>query len=314
MIYTIVKAKSGLHAGATWRLDKSLLTMGASSKADVFLCDPDVPDTLLSLRKMGRRFRIDSLHEDARLKSVDDREIGEVLFPSQVISLDYRHIQLEIQIQTASYNLSNAFGDSFGSVFYGILSALRNLGARAFVSLLFLIGFILTVMIVFFGTAGVVKSEAKVKEVEPIPRTLLRDPPSETAIEQRMAVSVDTELRDFGHRSSIEHFVVSVAGDEVTVDASLNRAQGIEFERELVRLARDYGKQVSLVAKLEFTDEQKLVDSIEVERMLLGARPALILRDGSRLYPGGVFNGLTVVSIDSQKVVLKGSNVYEVVL
>ena len=99
MIYTIVKAKSGLHAGATWRLDKSLLTMGASSKADVFLCDPDVPDILLSLRKMGRRIRIDTLHADARLKSADEREINEVLFPSQVVSLDYRHIQLEIQIQ-----------------------------------------------------------------------------------------------------------------------------------------------------------------------------------------------------------------------
>lgn len=314
MIYTIVKAKSGLHAGATWRLEKSLLTMGASSKADVFLCDPDTPDILLTLRKMGRRVRIDNLHEDARLKSNDEREIGEVLFPSQVVSLDYRHIQLEIQIQSASYNIANAFGDSVGSLFYGLLSALRNLGARAFVALLFLVGFIMTVLVVFFGTAGVVKSEARVKEVAPIQRTLLRDPPPVEAIERQMAQSVDAELREFSRRYSVHDFMVNVEGDAIKIEASMSRTQGIEFERALVRLTRDYGKQVSIAAKLDFTEEQKLVDTIEVERMMLGARPALILRDGSRLYPGGKFNGLLVLSIDADKVVLQGNKTYEVVL
>ncbi|WP_370263582.1 hypothetical protein [Limnobacter sp.] len=314
MIYTIVKAKSGLHAGATWRLDKSLLTMGASSKADVFLCDPEVPDVLLALRKMGRRVRIDTLHADARLKSADDREINEVLFPSQVISLDYRHIQLEIQIHSASHSLAAAFGDSFGTFFYGIVAALRSLGAKAFVALLFLIGFIMTVMIVFFGTAGVVKSEAKVNPVQPIPRTILRDPPPVALLEKHMVNSVDRELREFARRSGSVNFKVDVDGDTVTVDAQLNRIQGQEFERELIRLGRDYGNYVSLVARMDFTEEQKLVDGIEIERMVLGARPSIILRDGMRLYPGGVFNGLTVVSIDSQKVVLKGSHTYEVVL
>lgn len=314
MIYTIVKAKSGLHAGATWRLDKSVLTLGASSRADVFLCDPDVPDILLSLRRMGRRIRIDNLHEDARLKSADDREINEVLFPSQVVSLDYRHIQLEIQIQTATYNLASAFGDSFTSLLYGMLRGLRNLGARAFVALLFLIGLAMTVMIVFFGTAGVVKSEAKVNPPPVIERTLLRDPPPQATIEKRMAENVGAELREFARRSGAMHFLVDVQGDSVSLDVRLSRAQGIGFERELVRLTRDYGKQVNISARLEFTEEQRVVDSLEIERVVLGARPALILRDGSRLYPGGLFNGLNVVSIDSQKVVLRGGEIYEVVM
>lgn len=314
MIYTVIKAKSGLHAGATWRLDKPMLTLGASSSADVFLCDPEVPDILVSLRRFGRKIRIDGLHQDARLKSADERDVDEILLPSQTVLLDYRHIQLEIQVLASTYNIGTAFTDRLAGLLFGILRMLRNLGAKAFVALLFLIGLILTVTIVFFGTAGVVKSEARVHTPAPIQTTILRDPPPMEAIESRMADSVGMELRQFANRSKSIAFDVTVKEDTVSVAAEVSRFQAMDLERELIRLARDYGKQVAIQATLKFTEEQKVVDGIEIERVVLGSRPALVLRDGSRLYTGGIYNGLSVVSVDARKVVLKGSDLYEVSL
>lgn len=314
MIYTIVKAKSGLHAGATWRFDKPLLTLGASSNADVFLCDPEVPEILVSLRRFGRKIRVDGLHQDARLKSADERDVDKVLLPSQTVLLDYRHIQLEIQVLASTYNLGGALTDRFASLLFGVLRVLRNLGAKAFVALLFLVGLILTVTIVFFGTAGVVKSEARVNTPAPIQATILRDPPPMGTIEKRMADSVGVELQQFAQRSKSVAFDVKVEDDTVSVAAEVSRFQALDLERELIRLARDYGKQVAIKASLKLTEEQKVVDGIEIERVVLGSRPALVLRDGSRLYTGGIYNGLSVVSVDARKVVLKGSDLYEVSL
>lgn len=65
---------------------------------------------------------------------------------------------------------------------------------------------------------------------------------------------------------------------------------------------------------MNFTDEQIKVDSIEVEQIVLGRAPAVVLRDGAMLFEGGSYNGLTISSIGMNKVVFKGVATYEVPL
>lgn len=118
MIHIQIKAKSGLHAGALWRFDQPFLTMGAHPQADVFLCDPDMPDNLITLRKMGRRYEIESISNEARLTSIDMKKVEATLFPSQQLTLDFRHVQLELEIFNASYGLATSMRDSATRVVY----------------------------------------------------------------------------------------------------------------------------------------------------------------------------------------------------
>ena len=314
MIYLLVKAKSGLHAGATWRLDKHVFTLGASSRADVFLCDPGVPDMLITFRKSGRKVRIEGVNEEVRLRSSDNRDVSEVLLPSQTAILDFRQIQIEVQVLTASYNLASAFGDRFMYYVHDFLRMLRSLGLKAFFGLLFLTSLAITGLVLFFGTAGVVKSEASVLN-KPAPDTqLLSPPPQRRSMDEQMALNVAQEMRDFAQRVNAQHFYVDVNNTQVTIEAVLSRLQSVQFEKELRRQGRDYGQNVEIQATLDLTQEQKIIDSLEVERIVLGTRPALVLRDGSMLYVGGDYQGLNVRSIGARKVVLQGNTTYEVSL
>ena len=315
MIYLLITAKSGLHAGATWRLDKSVFSLGASSQADVFLCDPGVPDTLIKFRKHGRKVRIEGLNEEARLRSADSRDVSDTLLASQAAILDFRQVQIEIQVLATTYSIANAFGDRFAYFLQDFLNLLRNLGVKAFFGLLVLIGMLRTGLVLCFGTAGVVKSQASMpeKSVER-PSVLNTSEPRQLSMQQHMARNVVQEMRDFAQRVEAKYFDVQLNGTQVQIDAQLSRMQAIQFEQYLNRQGRDYGKYVDIRATLSFTEEQKNIDSLDVERIMLGTRPAVVLRDGSMLYVGGNFNGLDVVSIGPRKVVLKGSTTYEVSL
>lgn len=314
MIYLLIKAKSGLHAGATWRLDKHMFTLGASSRADVFLCDPGVPDSLITFRKSGRKIRIEGMNEELRIRSTDNRDVSEVLLPSQTAILDFRQIQIEVQVLTASYNFASAFGDRFTYFFHDLLRMLRNLGIKAFFGLLFFCSLAVTALLLFFGTAGVVKSEASMLDKSAERAALLPPPPKRRAVDLHMAQNAAQEMRDFAQRVNAQNFTVQVNDTQVNIQAVLSRLQSVEFERELNRQSRDYGEKIDIIATLEFTEEQKVIDSLEVERIVLGARPALVLRDGSMLYVGGQFQGLNVMSIGPRQVVLSGATTYEVSL
>lgn len=315
MIYLLIKAKSGLHAGATWRLEKNVFSLGASSKADVFLCDPGVPDTLIKFRKVGRKIRIEGLNDEARLRSADNRDVSDVLLPSQAAILDFRQVQIEIQVLTATYNIVSALADRLAYLFQDILRFLRKLGVKAFFGLLFLMGVLMTGLVLFFGTAGVVKSEASIpKKAVEQENSLLPPQPTQLSMQQHMVNNVAQEMRSFAQRIDAKYFDVRVNDSQVLIDAQLSRLQAIQFEQHLNRQGRDYGQFVDIHARMAFTEEQKTIDSLDVEKIMLGSRPAIVLRDGSMLYVGGSFNGLDVLSIGPRKVVLKGSATYEVIL
>lgn len=312
MMYLLIKAKSGLHSGATWKLDKHFFTLGASPNADVFLCDPGVPESLITFRRCGRKIRIEKANEEVRFRSTDNRDVSEVLLPSQTAIMDFRHIQMELQVLTSSYNFSSAFGDRFTYLFHDCVQMLRNFGIKAFFGLLFLISLSITGLVLFFGTAGVVKSEASSLNKTAERAKLLKPAPPQLKMDQIMALNAAQDMQDFAQRVGAKVFDVKVNGTEVEVNAQLSRAQAIQFEQELRRQSRDYGEKIDLRASLDFTDEQKAIDSLTVERIVLGSRPALVLRDGSMLYVGGDYRGLKVMSIGARQVVLYGSSTYEV--
>ncbi|WP_394673148.1 hypothetical protein [Limnobacter sp.] len=312
MIHIQVKAKSGLHAGAVWRLDNSLVSLGANSQSDVFLCDPEIPDTLITLRKSGRRFNIETLHSEARLTAPDQKKVDNTLFPSQLLTLDFKHIQIELQIVNGTSGLMSSLNDGFARTLHQLVQLLRGIGARAIVALLFIIGLLLTTVVLFFGTAGVVKSEASVIKKPNLNNTYKLKPLS--TLESRMAENVANEINDFAIRASTNQLSVKVDDDRVDIDAELSRAQSIGFEKLLNRLVIDYGEKVDIRARLALTEEQRRIDEIAIEQVVLGSRPVVILRDGARLYVGGRYQGVNLLSVDSRKVVFQGETVYEVVL
>ncbi|WP_341237345.1 hypothetical protein [uncultured Limnobacter sp.] len=312
MIHIQVKAKSGLHAGAVWRLDNSLVSLGANSQSDVFLCDPEIPDTLITLRKSGRRFNIETLHSEARLTAPDQKKVDNTLFPSQLLTLDFKHIQIELQIVNGTSGLMSSLNDGFARTLHQLVQLLRGIGARAIVALLFIIGLLLTTVVLFFGTAGVVKSEASVIKKPNLNNTYKLKPLS--TLESRMAENVANEINDFAIRASTNQLSVKVDDDRVDIDAELSRAQSIKFEKLLNRLVIDYGEKVDIRARLALTEEQRRIDEIAIEQVVLGSRPVVILRDGARLYVGGQYQGVNLLSVDSRKVVFQGEAVYEVVL
>ena len=312
MIHIQVKAKSGLHAGAVWRLDNSLVSLGANSQSDVFLCDPEIPDTLITLRKSGRRFNIETLHSEARLTAPDQKKVDNTLFPSQLLTLDFKHIQIELQIVNGTSGLMSSLNDGFARTLHQLVQLLRGIGARAIVALLFIIGLLLTTVVLFFGTAGVVKSEASVIKKPNLNNTYKLKPLS--TLESRMAENVANEINDFAIRASTNQLSVKVDDDRVDIDAELSRAQSIGFEKLLDRLVIDYGEKVDIRARLALTEEQRRIDEIAIEQVVLGSRPVVILRDGARLYVGGQYQGVNLLSVDSRKVVFQGETVYEVVL
>lgn len=310
MIHIQVKAKSGLHAGALWRFDQSILTLGAHPQADVFLCDPEMPDNLITLRKIGRRYEIESMNNEARLTSPDMKKVEATLFPSQLLTLDFRHVQLELEVQNASYGITSSMRDNMSRGLYRVVQFLRGLGARAIVAFLFLVSLVITTAILFFGTAGVVKSQASI----PVKKAALQKPSDVVPIPARMVKNIAQEFNELAQRLNTAAIRIEAKSNQISLDAELSRSQAVEFERLLVQVAQDYGTQVQIQAQVRLSKEQTTIDQIQVEQVVLGSKPVIVLRDGERLYLGGDYNGVKLVGIQSDKVVFQGNSLYEVYL
>lgn len=308
MIYLRIKAKSGLHAGATWTLSNGVVALGANTHSDVFLCDPDIPNTLVSLKKNGRKYVVESLHDEVRVSSAD-----RVLLPSHTLTVDFRQVQLEIDVLNMSSDWFASLRDAMNHRFHQGVQLFRNVGLKAFAGLVFLITFLLTVMIVFYGTTGGEKVEASVlKHAAAKGQTVQQQLKQQQG--DQMAIAAASELDQVAHELKIQDLNVQVNRNRVQLSAALSRVQAVGVERALGRIARDYGQAIQINAKVQLTPEQRLVDQIQVEQVVLGQRPVVVLSDGSRLYVGGRYHGVRLVAVDKDKLVFKGNVAYEVLL
>jgi len=309
MICIRVRAKSGLHAGATWTLSNNVIALGSNTHADVFLCDPEIPSSLISLKKVGRKYLIDYLHDEVRSSSQD-----RVILPSQVLSINYRQVQLELDVLNVSSNFIASIGDSANRYFYAFVKFLRGFGLKAFASLIFLLTFLLTVMIVFYGTTGGEKVEASVLKHSKQSSTPQGNEKSVSDSSNPMARAVAGELDHVARELKIRDLNIQVNKSGVNLNAALSRVQTAGLEKALSRLATDYGQTVQIKAKVQLTAQQRVVDSIQVEQVVLGQRPVAVLQDGSRLFLGAQYHGVKLIAIDANKLVFSGDTTYEVML
>lgn len=313
MINIQVRAKSGLHSGATWVAKNSFVTIGANGNSDVFLCDSEIPDTLLTLRRFGRRYQIETIHPEARVYAGEGKATETSLFAGQVLTLDFKHIQLEIYVQQGKQGWGSAASDKYQRFAYAILQLLRNIGAKAIVAILFLISLGVTTYILFFGSVGTVKAEATEIYKQRLAYSSAKDTPHVNTDEQLMS-NIVSEITSHAETQNIRKINILSEGSEIQIDAVVSRAQMAAFENKLIKLAKDYGQRASFKATLKLSDEQMVVDNIEIQQLLLGEQRVAILNDGERLYEGGQYNGLTVNSIDSSKVILTGTSKYEIII
>lgn len=313
MTYIQVRAKSGLHAGASWVADRSQVIIGSDPNADVFICDTDVPYVLLSLRRFGRRYQIETIHPEAKTNSALSQPGETSLFAGHELTLNFRHIQLDLFVQHGKQGWGSSVSDTYQRLGYAILYGLRNIGAKAIVGFLFLVSLLLTSYVLFFGSVGTVQAEAAQHFAERAAASKGPDVPMVKMGEQ-LVRNLVAEITAFAEDASIQSLVVSSKADTVSMEGELTRAQMLAFEDKLIRLTKDYGENVDINARLALTPEQKLVDEISVQQLILGSRTVAILRDGQTLYEGGEYKGFKVVSIDSGKVVLQGKSRYEVIL
>lgn len=313
MTYIQVRAKSGLHAGATWVADRSQVIIGADPNADVFICDSDVPYVLMSLRRFGRRYQIENIHQEAKTNSAHSQPGETSLFAGHELTLNFRHIQLDLFVQHGKRGWGGSVSDTYQRLAYAILYGLRNIGAKAIVGFLFIISLLLTSYVLFFGSVGTVQAEAAQHYAERAAASKGPDVPM-VKIGEQLIRNLVAEITAFAEDASIQSLIVTSQEDSVSMEGEVTRVQMAAFEDKLIRLTRDYGENVDITARLALTAEQKMVDDISVQQLILGGRTVAILRDGQTLYEGGEYKGFKVLAIDSNKLVLQGKSRYEVIL
>jgi hypothetical protein len=309
----IIKAKSGLHAGASWVFDKSRITIGSSAQADVFLCDLEIPEVLMVLRKTGRRAEIQMISPEARATTLEHKPLEGPIFCGNSFTLECRHIQLELQLLKVGQSIGQRLGDGSSRLMFGLLQLLRGIGAKAIVALLFLMSLFVTSYVLFFGSVG--RVNAKPAEVPhhrvtaSVPNTV-----DQVNVNRQVQGLVAAELNAFLERESVAASVMRTDDAGVTLESKLSRAQLSKLERQLAQLAQDYGDRVSIRVVAALSDEQRQVDQLDVEQVILGEQPVAVLRDGQRVFKGGQFGELKVVDISSSAIVLQGSARYELPL
>ncbi|NJM31689.1 MAG: hypothetical protein HC848_00820 [Limnobacter sp.] len=313
MTHLQVHAKSGLHAGATWSLEQTFVFVGSNPNSEVFLCDSGVPDRLLALRRSGRKYIIDSLHDDARLVSSDQNPADRVLMPAKTLKVDFQHIQLELSIQTGSGGMVYSLADTLDRAVYSTVQFLRSVGLRAVMALLFLIGLAITVGVMFFGTMGGVEMRPKPADSALESLDMSVDSPK-LPLSKQMARTVATELGGFAEKYKTDKMSVQVEDTKVALQAELSRAQLNVLEGLMTRLMRDYGRFVDLQATVSLTPQQQALDKIEVAKVVLGQKPVVVLRDGSRLYLGARVEDAELIGISTDRLTFEADTLYEVML
>lgn len=311
MTYVLVKARSGLHAGATWSCGKSFVSMGANPNSEVFICDNDAPDTLMTLRRFGRRYQIETLHPEVKLSGAECKPGESSLFSGQELTIDFRHVQLYVSIQHGKQGWVGPVGDFYQRIWYAILNGLRNIGAKAIVAMLFLISLLITSYILFFGSVGTVQAKA-VKTHEQ--RLAAGEVPEVKKLEvsEQIRQSVLNDLSSFLENENIRTVDIQSVKDQLTLEGNVSRKQLYALEKKLIRLATDFGDHFNIKAKFELSKEQSLVDGIQVHQLIIGSRSVAILDNGEKIYEGGNYEGLKVMRIDTEKLVLEGDTRYEV--
>lgn len=315
MLTLSIEVTSGLHAGAKWTFDRGIVTLGGNANSEVFLCDEGIPDQCMKIRIFGNRITFEEIAAEVRYLGQAGKSTNRTLYAGQSINFSCRQIQFSVSALNESGPVLTRL-INFGSRFFGgLMELVRSIGPGAILTLSCLIGLLVTTVILFFGSMRqpeVQASPAAESTAPHIKNISLSTPP----IKEQLLGVVQSELVEFQGSQKLDDFVIDtdMVKGSVNIKGRLSRQQLHKFETLLQRIASDHGNQIDILATVDLSNEQKSVDKIDVSGVLLGAHPALILRDGTRLFVGAKYNGVVLDQVTENGLVFVGNTRYEVPL
>lgn len=318
MLTLKIEVTSGLHAGARWTFDHGIVTLGGHANSEVFLCDEGIPDKCMRLRIFGNRITFEDMAAEVRYLGQAGKAVNRTLYVGQTINFSCRQVQFSVSACDESSMLWNRMLTNGSRLFGGMVELVRSIGPGTVLAISCLIGLLVTTVILFFGTVRPPDYQALPASDSPSStntNTYTPPPPVPPLGEQLLRV-VKSELAEFQGRQKLDDFVVhsDLQQGSITIEGRLSRSQLRKFESLLKQIASDHGNQIDILATVDLSKEQKSVDKIEVAGVLLGTHPALLLRDGTRLFVGANYQGVVLDQISENGLVFVGNTRYEVPL
>lgn len=315
MLTLNIEVTSGLHAGARWKFDHGLVTLGGDANSEVFLCDEGIPEQCMKLRIFGNRITFEEMAAEVRYLGQAGKSANRTLYAGQSINFSCRQVQFTVSASTESSLLWTRILNTGSRMCGGMVELVRSIGPGTVLALSCLIGLLATTVILFFGTTQRPDFQAAPDPAGPASSNVSNEKVLPPMTEQLLTV-VETELIEFQGSQQLDDFFVhsDPQSGSIKIEGRLSRSQIRKFENLLKRIASDHGNQIDIIATVDLSNEQKSVDGIEVAGVLLGTHPALVLRDGTRLFVGANYQGVVLDQVSENGLVFVGSTRYEVPL
>lgn len=310
MISIKIEVMSGLHSGANWAFGNGEISIGGNSQCSVFLCDEVLPDFCLRLKVIGNRVLLKEVNPGLQGAAELVGREGKWVYPDQVFMLEYEGVKFSVSVVDQSTVILARIANAFRKRVHGTLELVQGMGIQLVLGISFCLGLLSTVTVLFLGTVGGNNVQAKEhKSLEQATEVEV------TAKPNQVIDSVRQELIRFSESQRASYTVLEINDDSVNLSAEFTRIQMRNFENLIQNLARDYGANVAITAKLSLSPEQKLVDEIDIQSVSFGSQPVVMLRTGERLFLDASYNDLRLVKVASNAIVLQGkSATYELPL
>ena len=237
--------------------------------------------------------------------------LADAVRPDQVFTIESNGVRFNLSVVDSSAVIWARLGNFMRKSLSSTAELIQGMGVQLVLGISFCLGLISTVTVLFLGSAGANSLEAREKEAA------LENPEQVVvaAKPHKIIDSVREELMRFSQTQKVAYTSLEVKDDTVRLVAEMNWVQTRNFESMLKNLARDYGTSVSISAQLALTQEQKLVDEIDVRSVSYGNQPVVMLRSGERLFLDSEYNNLRLIEVSTNKIVLMGqSERYELAL
>jgi hypothetical protein len=311
-----VEILSGLHKGASWEFTSGEISIGGSPNCSVFLCDEHLPDQCLHLKMIGNRVSL--IYLDSEMGGIEDliSRVGKWIYPDQFYTFNSKGIEFSVSIKDVSGDVWSRLGNVAARLLGNVADTVQAMGVRLVVGISLGLGVLSTVTLLFLGSGTGVLNAAQKPRVDYYDPAKIGTNPSDTqlAVPVTAEESVLNELLEFSKTYSATYNEATAKDGSVKVQAQMNRAQLSNFEKLLQKLVLDYGDKVSVQASIQLSPEQKIVDQIVVQSVMLGEQPVVTLENGERLFVGAFYENLRLQQVTPNGLVLVGESTYRVPL
>ncbi|MCC5640909.1 hypothetical protein [Limnobacter sp.] len=318
-----LRINSGLMEGQILDLTDGTFVFGQSDEATILLLDENIPSILFQLEVSTKGLAVYPKAEEVFF-STDNSEpslVSDAFIMASDFCLSYKSVELSFEFAIRNDQVAQA--ESHQSVeeldyFEFNFEPLRKIRSRmsqekgtlTAIGFSGLLGVITVVSLaVLLSVLGTSESSASADSVKTAKMQM-----ENTAQEQRDSMihlqAAEADVLQSMPNELLSRLSVRADTDRLEIVGQLNRQQLLTFEKELLRLNLDYGDHIIIQASVELDDEQKLIDELAIQQIILGSTPVAIARNGERLMVGSQYRGLTVKGINHLGVELQGESTY----